>query len=133
MSPEKQAFLKSVQDDFFKDLRIDLDGLKDYASRAFTAFGTVEVKDEGVDEDGLIALRFIDNDTADMAFAPEGVEVSEEQMDMSTTLCTLYLDKTGLICGVSHGFKYFTPANKENVLMAAFLIGKKVEGYEQEV
>lgn len=132
MELKKQEFLKQIATDFFDVLTIEMEGLKDFVSRAFICFGTIEVKDEGLDEDGDRVLRFIDNDSADMVCAPEGTDLSKVDTDMSSTLCKLYIDAKGVICGIDHGFKYFTPANKENVLMAAFMIGKKVEEYVPE-
>ncbi len=131
MSPERQAFLKSVQDDFFKDLRIDLDGLKDFVSRTFICFGTVEVEDE-IDEDGDRVLTFIDNDSADVVCAPEGVDISEIDTSMRSVLCKICIEDDGTISMIQHGFGLFNKNNKENVLMAAFMIGKKVEGYEKK-
>jgi len=132
MNPQKQEFLKHIQDDFFEDLRIGMEGLKDFVKKAFICFGTLEVKDEGLDADGDRVLRFIDNDSAAMVVSLKGEdipELSEEDLDMSSTLCKIYIDTKGVICGIDHGFNYFTTANKENILMAAFMIGKKVEEY----
>ena len=130
MNPAKREFLQHIQDDFFEDLKINLEGLKDFVKKAFICFGTLEVKDEGLDADNDRVLKFIDNDSADVVCAPEGTDLSKVDTDMSSTLCKLYIDDKGVICGIEHGFGYFTSANKENVLMAAFLIGKRVEEYE---
>lgn len=129
MRLEKQEFFKKICEDFFEELTINKDGLIDFVRKAFIAFGDVEIKDEVIDEDGDIVLRFIDNDTADIVCAPKGTDLSQVNTDMSSTLCKIYIDAKGVICGIYHGFKYFTPANKENVLMASFMIGKKVEEY----
>lgn len=128
MNPQKQEFFKHIQDDFFEDLRIGMEGLKDFVKKAFICFGTVEVKEE-IDEDGDRVLTFIDNDSADVVCAPEGVDVSDVDTSMRSVLCKICIEDDGTISMIQHGFGLFNQNNKENVLMAAFMIGKKVEEY----
>ena len=59
-------------------------------------------------------------------------ELSEEQLSMRSVLCKMCIEDDGTISMIKHGFGLFNQANKENVLMAAYLIGKKVEGYEKK-
>jgi hypothetical protein len=129
MNPAKREFLQHIQDDFFEDLNINLEGLKDFVKKAFICFGTIEVEEE-IDEDGDRVLTFIDNDSADVVCAPEGVNVSDIDTSMRSVLCKICIEDDGSISMIEHGFGLFTSANKENILMAAFMIGKKVEEYE---
>ena len=48
---------------------------------------------------------------------------------MRSVICKICIEDDGTISMIQHGFGLFTEANKENVLMAAFMIGKKVEEY----
>lgn len=128
MKLQKQEFFKKICDDFFDELTITREGLADFVRKAFICFGDLEME-EAIDEDGDRVLTFIDNDSADMVCAPKGVDTSEVNTAMRSVLCKMCIEDDGTISMIEHGFGLFNQTNKENVLMAAFMIGKKVEEY----
>lgn len=126
MEMERKEFFEAIKDSFFEEKSVDFEGFKSMIRGAMPVFGTlgVEVKDEGEDEK---IITFIDNDEADMIMGSEEVNINEVNTDMSTVLMELSLNSDGVIKTVSHGIGgFFTPTNKEQVLLLASLIGKKI-------
>lgn len=122
---ERTEFFEHIRDDFFSDLSADFEGFKSMIASALPVFG--ELKTEIIDKkNDWKSIRFIDVDEADLVFTPEGVDPSEVNTDMTTTITTLHLDENNVIKAVEHGFGLFTPANKNHVLLLASFIGKKI-------
>lgn len=125
MKLDRKAFFEQIKDGFFNDLSADFESFKSMISAAAPVFGRLEteIKEK---EDGGKTVTFIDVDEADMVLAPEGVEEDEIDTDMSTIVMTIHLNEDNVIKIVEHSFGIFTPANKDQVLLYASLIGKKI-------
>ncbi|GAB6556258.1 hypothetical protein bcgnr5378_28310 [Bacillus cereus] len=122
---DRNDFFECIKNDFFTDLTADFEGLKSMISSAMPVFGTLETKIKE-EENGHKVIKFIDVDEAQMVIAPKGVDVSDVDTNMTSTIMTLHLDENGIINAVEHGFGLFTPTNKKHVLLLAGLIGKKI-------
>lgn len=125
----RDEFFHAIAKDFFKDLTTDFDGLKSMIQGALPVFGELETEIEDK-EDGGKKITFIDRDEAQIVMVGEGVDpedLDDIDTDMSTTVATLHLNKEDRISIVEHSMHMFTPANKNNVLFLASLIGKKVD------
>lgn len=73
------------------------------------------VKEE--DTEDSIKMTFIDKDTADIVMGANADDLSEEEKDMSTKICVVYINKEShKITFVEHGFHPLTSANKEQNL-----------------
>lgn len=121
----KQDVYGMVKDTFFTDLTINFHAFKDSMMHALPIFGELEV-DIVPNEDGTKTVIFFDVDEAEFVLAPEGVSMGDVDTRMATRALTLHVDEHDAVTIVEHGFKIFTPANKEKVLLFASFIGKKI-------
>jgi hypothetical protein len=122
---DRKEFYEHIKNDFFIERTANIEAFKIMVTSAAPVFGKLETEIEGKENGGRV-IRFIDRDEADIVMAPEGVDTSEVNTDMSTVVMTLHLDEEDTIVVVEHGFKIFTRANKEQVLLYSSLIGKKI-------
>lgn len=123
---DRYDFYEHIRDNFFNNLTADFEKFKQMIIASAPIFGTLRVDITETEEGGKV-ISFIDVDEADAVFAPEGVDVDEINVDMTVTVVTLHLSTDNIIEVVEHGFNLFTPKNKDNVLLYASLIGKKIE------
>lgn len=122
----RKEFYEVIKNDFFEERTASFSDFKHMLRGAIPVFGTLETSiEEG--ENGKKTITFIDNDKADVVIGPKNVNIDEVNMDMSTIIMKLNLNKEGTIETVSHNIGgFYTPANKENVLLFASFIGKKI-------
>lgn len=126
MSLNKKGFYEQILNTFFDELTCDFNDLKSMIKRIIPIFG--ELKTNIIEEDNDIKIEFIDKYNADIYFASDNYELSEEDMDMTSIALILYVDKIEKrIRAVDHNMDIFTPANKESVLFLTSIINKKVE------
>lgn len=120
----RKEFVSRVLKGYYEDKELNIDTLCITVKYVLPIFGECvhEVKDT---ESGKL-IKIIDRDVANCYIAPEGVEVSEEDLDMSTLALVLYTNKEGEINFIEHGYGAFTKANKDAVLFVSSLIGKKL-------
>lgn len=122
---ERNVFFEAIKDSFFEEVSADIDDFKKMVKGAMPVFGTLEMVIKDTEEGKTIT--FIDHDEADIVIGPEGVNMDEINTDMTTELMTLTLDQEGIVKTVSHGISgFFTQANKEQVLLLASFIGKRI-------
>lgn len=126
MEMGRKEFFEAIRDSFFEEQSVDLEGFKSMVQGAMPIFGTLEVVMEEGEKIGK-TLTFIDNDKADFVIHSKDVNLDEVDTDMSTVVMKLTLDENCIIKTVSHDIGgFFTPANKELVLLLASFIGKKI-------
>lgn len=120
----KNEFFKTVANTYFEPLECSVADLVEMLTPMLPIFGVAVV--EVIETNDGKTLRVIDKDYADCYVAPEGVEVTDEMLDMSTVAMVLYVDKVGVVTFVEHNFKVFTKSNKNNVLFYSSLLGKTI-------
>lgn len=121
---KRNEFYEQIKTDFFTQLTADFEGFKSMITSALPIFGELDTEIKH-NEDGTKTIDFYDVDEADFVIAPKGVD--EVDTNMTSKALTIHLDKDDVITIVEHGFAIFTPANKQNVLLLASFIGKKIE------
>lgn len=122
----RNEFYEQIKNDFFTNGTFDFEGFKSMVTSALPIFGELETEITP-NEDGSKTVIFFDVDEAQVVIAPEGVSMGDIDTRMTTRALTLHLDENDVISLVEHGFGIFTPANKENVLLLASFIGKKID------
>lgn len=125
MEMERKDFFNAIKDGFFEELSVDLNSFKGMIQGAMPIFGTLETNIEN-NEDGGKTITFIDNHKADIIIGNTEANIDDVDTDMSTTVMQLTLNGNGVIGTVSHSMRLFTRANKEQVLLLASFIGKKI-------
>lgn len=125
----RQDFFNVIAEDYYKDCALSFQKLKTTVKGVFPVFGELEVKVMEVqlnENETCTEVTYIDNDQGDIIIAPEGVDVSEIDTDMSCTVLSFTVGHDGIINTVNSNMGFFTRANKDILLFSGFLIGKKV-------
>jgi hypothetical protein len=122
---KKQEFFEHIECDYFKKLGCDFGDFKEMVSVIMPVFGVLKVDYERKSENEKIII-FKDVDQAMFVLVEDGYEIKEEDMDMTSNIMKIILDKEDVIKIVEHGIKIFTPANKDTVLFLGSIIGKKL-------
>ncbi|MED2737584.1 hypothetical protein [Bacillus toyonensis] len=125
MEMERKDFFNAIRDSFFEELSVDLDSFKGMIQGAMPIFGSLESITED-NEDGGKTITFIDKHKADIIIGNKETDIDDVDTDMSTIVMQLTLNENGVIGTVSHSMGLFTRANKDQVLLLASFIGKKI-------
>lgn len=121
----RREYFNLIRDNYYIDRTFLLDNLKDMVRSVAPIFGELEV--EIKDIDGGKEIFFIDNDEGDIIIAPDEMDTSEINTDMSTVAFSLTVNENNIIDTVNSNMGFFTKANKDLLLFSGHLVGKKVE------
>ena len=115
MKKQRELYLKKMINNCFEYKEYNLDDFTKIVKHIFPIFGTLEVEIIK-DEDGY-NLKYIDKDI---------YFLEDKEIDMSTSVLNLSLNNEGVIDVIEHSYQIFTPANKNEVMFCASIIGKKI-------
>ncbi|WP_088362363.1 hypothetical protein [Bacillus cereus] len=125
MEMGRKEFFNAIRDGFYEELSVDLNGFKGMIQDAMPIFGTLETVIED-NEDGGKTITFTDKHKADIIIGTKETNIDDVNTDMSTIVMQITLNENGVIGTVSNSMRLFTRANKDQVLLLASFIGKKI-------
>lgn len=115
MKKQRELYLKEMINNCLEYKEYNLDDFTKIVKHIFPIFGILEV--EIIKSEDEYNLKYIDKDI---------YFLEDKEVDMSTGVLNLSLNNEGVIEVVEHNYQIFTPANKNEAMFCASIIGKKI-------